>query len=200
MVQFDTAKTLALYVAAVMSISLYAKAVIAANLVQNPDFTTGIASWGGITCGNAAFVWDGSDGDPTPGSLQFTASAPPFIGCDQSACVTIDAQNVDLYASIKRATGSSSASVYLQAYTDTSCTTIIPGVTWLGNVYANNAISDAWQDLSNTNVALPTGTQSINLQLHADPGSSNMNVHFDHVLFGPTGAATPVRLQSFDVK
>jgi hypothetical protein len=165
----------------------------AANLVTNPNFTTDVNGWtnaGGLT-------WDASDGDPAPGSAHITAATS---GSSNSSCIVIAApQNIDLFANIEVASGA--AFVEAVAFTDTGCLT--GGTSF---AFTATSSSSVWQQFSATNVALPSGTNSVLIQLFASlptvPGAAPVapvDAHFDQIQFGPTGTL-PVRLQSFDVK
>lgn len=164
----------------------------AANLVTNPDFATDINGW---TNAGSLLSWDGSDGDPAPGSAHFSNAVP---GISNSVCIVIAApQNIDLYANIKVASGS--GHVQGVAYTDTGC--LVGGTAFATTAFSSSSV---WQQFSATNVALPSGTNSVVVQLDAGAPAAPVHapaavdVHFDHILFGPSGAA-PVRLQEFDV-
>ena len=157
----------------------------AANLVNNPDFTSDINGWTG-----SGLSWDSSDGDPSPGSAHLITAVPGTTV--DSTCIVIAApQNIDLFVNIKVASGS--LNVNALSFTDTSCMGNLNGFT--GTLIT---APSTWQLSSVTNVPLPNGTNSVLLQVVSSTLGST-DAHFDHVLFGPTGSA-PVRLQSFDVR
>jgi len=161
------------------ALGLQVTAVEAANLVTNPDFTSDVSGWtpacaipvGGGTPGT--LTWDSSDGDPAPGSAH-------SLGCQlSSTCIVIAApQNIDLYANIKVAAGAARAQV--NGFSDAACTA---GETF-GIAFAPVASSSTWQTVSVTDVALPIGTNSVEVQLQIS--SLSDDVHFDHILFGPS--------------
>jgi len=68
----------------------------------------------------------------------------------------------------------------------------------LGQVSAaQQLLANGWSQASITNYPLQ-GAQSVLVEVLAAPdGAGNLDVHFDHVFFGPS--STPVQLQSFDV-
>ena len=171
----------------------------AQNLIQNPDFSNGMNGWTSVAGGIATI--DSNDGSPAAPSLHETgSSALAFLVTVNSSCVQIAApQNVDLFANIKFVSGQQ-ANVILNAFQETNCTTVPPAVPEpFGFVIA--PLIGTWSVLSTTNIPLPSGTQSVQVQLNtvSSSGINSADAYFDHVLFGPTGA-TPVRLQSFEVK
>jgi hypothetical protein len=87
-------------------------------------------------------------------------------------------QNIDLYANIKVAAGAARAQV--NGFSDAACTTDQT----FGIAIAPIASNSAWQTVSVTDVALPIGTNSVEVQLQIS--STSDDVHFDHILFGPS--------------
>jgi len=172
-------KTSKCFTALFVVLALQVTAVKAANLVTNPDFTSDVSGWnpacaipvGGGTPGT--LTWDNSDGDPAPGSAH-------SLGCQlTSTCIVIAApQKIDLYANIKVAAGAARAQV--NGFSDAACTTDQT----FGIAIAPIASNSAWQTVSVTDVALPIGTNSVEVQLQIS--STSDDVHFDHILFGPS--------------
>jgi hypothetical protein len=179
------------FTAFVAALALQVTAAQAANLVTNPDFTNDINSWGNGVCNVAtSFGWDGTDGDPAPGSAHLSGSGPV---CAISSCIANPPPTIDLYANIRLAAGLQ-ATVFIREFSDAGCTSTL-------NAYdpafpTITTVDNAWHQYSRTNYSLPAGTNGVQLIPHV---AGTVDAHFDHILFGPTGSA-PVRLQSFDVK
>jgi len=97
------------------AIGLQVTAVKGANLVTNADFTSDVTGWS-TTC-PGTLSWDGSDGDPAPGSAHSQGGY-----CPTSSCIVLAApQSIDLYANIKVSAGAARAQV--NGFLDTACTT-----------------------------------------------------------------------------
>ena len=153
------------------------------NVIQNPDFNSGLTGW---TVASGTFAIDPADGLPGQPSLHATAaSAGGYEAFVNSPCLQMSApQNVDLSANIKFASGTA-AEVDVYGYADTTCANFASVITLV------SAPQDGmWGTRSATNVALPTGTQSVMVQLVTGSASlgGSVDAHFDHILFGPTGA------------
>lgn len=165
-------KTTHCFTALIVALTLQTVVARAANLVANPDFTSDVSGWTPFCpSGPNSITWDGIDGDPALGSAH-------SVGCAlSSTCIVTSApQVIDLYANIKVAAGAARAQV--NGFTDTACTA--------GEVYgiaiSPITFSSAWQTVSVTNAALPSGTNSVEVQFQVSSGSDD--VHFDHaVLF-----------------
>jgi hypothetical protein len=174
-----TMKTSKCFTVLIVLLALQVTEVKAANLVTNPDFTSDVSGWtpvcpipvGGGTPGT--LTWDSSDGDPAPGSAH-------SLGCElNSTCIVMAApQNIDLSANIKVAAAAARAVV--NGFSDVACTT---GETY-GIAVTPIASNSAWQTVSMTDVALPIGTNSVEVQLQIS--STSDDIHFDHILFGPS--------------
>src|ERR1700751_1474819 len=91
----------------------------AQNLVQNPDFNSGLAGW---TTVEGTFAIDATTGVPASPSLRATAPrAGGNVAEIWSACIRIDAsQNVDLVANLKNVSGPG-VEVNLLTFTDIAC-------------------------------------------------------------------------------
>jgi hypothetical protein len=99
---------------------------------------------------------------------------------------------VDLFANIKFVSGQQ-ANVIVNAFQSTTCTVVPPAAPEpIGFVIA--PLSGTWSALSTTNIPLPSGTQSVQLQLDTSNSSASdsIDAYFDHILFGPTGTLSDV--------
>jgi hypothetical protein len=173
----------------------YASAATAANLVTNSDFNTDVSGWTPIASGTI-LSWDGSDGSPSPplGSAHVTNTGSLVAGSAVSSCMVISTQNIDFFANVKIDAGSG-GHMDIAVFNDATCTS---GPGSISPLFV--AVGAGWQPLSQSDFALPPGTQSAQVEFVGFTDSSNnLDAHFDHVLFGPT-VKTPVRLQAFDVK
>jgi hypothetical protein len=185
-------KTSKCFTAFVTVLALQVTAAQAANLVTNPDFTNDFNGWGNGVCNNGTSVsWDGTDGDPAPGSAHLIGSGPV---CAISSCIPNPPPTIDMYATIRLAAGSQ-ATVLIREFSDSGCTQVLNSIDQA--FPSTGAVDGAWHQYSRTNYSLPAGTNGIQLIPHVQIGS--VDAHFDHILFGPAGSA-PVRLQTFDVK
>jgi hypothetical protein len=180
----------------IVGIAVFATSATAANLVINSDFATDTNGWANVS--GTPLSWDGGTGDPIAGSGHFLTSLSVFAYVTQ--CIAVSApQNVDFYANV-RATASGSGPFGpregVDAYSDTTCTNAIGSIAAMTQPLPD----DIWHTVSALDLPLPSGTNSVLLTLSASShGASGIDIHFDHILFGPSGTA-PVRLQSFDVE
>jgi hypothetical protein len=168
------------------ALALQVSSVHAQNLVQNPDFDSGLVGW---TTVEGTFAIDASNDSPAPPSLHATAArAQSNVAEIRSDCIQIDAsQNVALFANIKDVSGGG-VEVNLYSFADIACSVDGGLVTII-----TAPQSSTWSTYSRTNLALPSGTHSVLIGLDAFSLAINGSVdsYFDHILFGPT--PTPTR-------
>ena len=100
-------------------LALQVSSVHAQNLVQNPDFDSGLVGW---TTVEGTFAIDTSNGFPAPPSVHATAPrAQSNVAEIRSDCIQIGAsQNVGLFATIK-SVSAAGVEVNLYSYTDIAC-------------------------------------------------------------------------------
>jgi hypothetical protein len=175
---------------------MFATSATAGNLVVNSDFATDTNGWANVS--GVPFVWDGSTGDPAPGSGHFLSSLLSFGYVTQ--CIVVSAPlNVDFYTNVRDTASGQDVfgpTASVDAYSDTTCTNHIGSIAAM----TQPAADDIWHTLSAIDLPLPSGTNSVSVTLSASAhDGSGINVHYDHILFGPSGT-TPVRLQSFEVE
>ena len=176
----------------------------AQNLVQNPGFATDLGGWVPFMAFDVTEQWSSVDagGDTHSGSMQGTL---PAIGTFRNPiyatqCVVVQAST----------TYTLSAKVLLPAAT----TPADSFATVFGNTYANNGCFgnptmhvpapdvtalDMW---TTTTASLTTGAADQSVQINLSifsPSNTTLTSYFDDVFLGPA-AATPVRLQAFDVE
>jgi hypothetical protein len=153
----------------------------AANLVENPDFNSGLDGWSLASEAGTVDI-DADNGFPSAPALHLAGDSTSGAAA-QSACIMIDdSVNVDLRALVLPSGGT--AALVVQPYSDAACETPIDPVS-TASVDANGE----WQELALTDTALPDGTLSARVVLYASLGSDDSvgDALFDHVAFGPTG-------------
>jgi hypothetical protein len=153
----------------------------AANLVENPDFNSGLDGWSLASEAGTVDI-DADNGFPSAPALHLAGDSTSGAAA-QSACIMIDdSANVDLRALVLPSGGT--AALVVQPYSDAACETPIDPVS-TASVDANGE----WQELALTDTALPDGTLSARVVLYASLGSDDSvgDALFDHVAFGPTG-------------
>ena len=161
----------------VLASLLIATSALAQNLVVNPDFTTDIVGWSG-----SGSSWDGSDGDPAPGSLRLTVADSDVI----SACIPVVGEQKVRLVMNARALHSNQlarATAKAVAFTDAACSS---AATLAGTVESYGMPDDGWYPFDHSFV-LPGATQSVHIVLSASPapGYTETNAHFDGIAFGP---------------
>ncbi|HVZ23480.1 MAG TPA: hypothetical protein VG871_20550, partial [Vicinamibacterales bacterium] len=166
--------------------ALFSLSAAAANLVENPDFTSGVDGWTTITAGNGTATLDTTTGWPSAPSIRLAANPADSDVSVSSSCMTLpDSGNVDLYVNIK---GTSGVAIgIINTYGDDACTDGLSAI----NSESFPATGE-WATYSMTDVILPEGTRSAKIVLtaSASPSGNAGDVNFDHVLFGPTGTVT----------
>jgi hypothetical protein len=164
-------------------------AASAANLVTNPDFTSGLNDWSRST-GNGTFELDSGDGMPAAPSLHLVSDpAAPDVAA-QTACIAADdSTSYDFSMNAFATSGELSASII--AYSDPNCENTLDTV----NTGVYNA-SGNWATYTFTGFALPAGTLSVSVAVTASIGAQGEsgNAHFDHIGFGPSGTLVPVAI------
>jgi len=163
---------------------LLALPAAAANLIDNPDFDTGLDGWT-VTDGDGNISLDDTTGSPAAPSMQIKADATATDTSASSSCMPVDdSDNVDLYVNIKGTAGFAIATI--ATFGDADCTTPLSGI-------ASEAFpaTGEWATYSMSDVTLPDGAQSARIVLTASMGAStdHGDANFDHVAFGPTGTA-----------
>jgi hypothetical protein len=165
--------------------ALLAFSASAANLITNPDFTTGLDGWT-VSDGDGTATLDNSTGSPAAPSIQLVAGGTAPNMSVESSCMQIDDSNhVDLYMNINGASGFAIGSI--SAFSDTACTVGLSAIN--SDAYA---ATQAWGTYSMSDVVLPPDTRSAKVVLTAGMGSSTTqgDANFDHIAFGPTGTVT----------
>ena len=156
----------------------------AANLITNPNFTTGLDGWS-LSDGDGTDTIDDSTGSPVAPSLRLIADGTTPNVSVESACMQLGgSHNVDLYMNIKGNTGFAIGTI--NAFSDTECT---HGLTSINS--QSFPATQAWDTYSMPQVILPPNARSAKVVLTAGMGSSTDtgDVNFDHIAFGPTGTA-----------
>src|SRR5262249_52980271 len=92
----------------------------AANLIPNPDFTSGTDGWTMSTTGSGTATLDTTTGSPDAPSVRLVATPANTEVSVFSSCVEVDdSENVDLAVSLRGNTGA--AILEIDTYSDTAC-------------------------------------------------------------------------------
>jgi len=180
-----------------LSLVLGAAAADAQNLVANPDFTSGIASWHLVGRGALAH---GTDGANAPGSLQ---AAGGLAGNATQAvvgqCITSvsPAQILDFQAEVRVVSGSPSYCRIALFESDR------PDCLWieLGSEVRRTTFSGGWDSLHGGTLTTSGGTRSIEVRLHcanAAGALQALDVRFDDIVVTPTGSAAEIFSDGFE--
>jgi len=163
--------------------SLLALPAAAANLIPNPDFTSGTNGWTMFTAGNGVAALDTTTGDPDAPSVRLGANPANSDVSIFSSCVEVDdSQNYDLLVNLRGNAGA--ATLELDTYSDPACATALSQIVSTP-VQANGT----WTTYTLDNVTLPNGSRSATVVLTVTQGTdaSAGDANFDHVELGPTG-------------
>jgi hypothetical protein len=163
--------------------SVLALPAAAANLVPNPDFTSGTDGWTMTTTGSGTATLDTTTGSPDAPSVRLVATPADTDVSVYSSCIAVDdSQNVDLLVNLRGNAGA--ATLEIDTYSDANCTTVLGQVTGTP-VQANGT----WTTYTFDNVTLPNGSQSATIVLTATEGTDATagDANFDHIELGPTG-------------
>lgn len=163
--------------------SAFALPAVAANLIPNPDFTSGTNGWTMSTTGSGTATLDSTTGSPDAPSVRLVANPANTDVSVFSACVPVDdSRNVDLFADLRGNTGA--AIVEIDTFSDTECATPLTQV-----VSTPVQANQTWTTYTLEDVALPDGARSAQVVLTATEGSdaSAGDANFDHIELGPTG-------------
>src|SRR5262245_59033818 len=105
---------------------LLALPAAAVNLVQNPDFDTGLEGWA-VTEGDGNISLDDTTGAPVAPSMQIKADGTDTDTSASWACMPVDdATNVDLQVNIKGTAAFAIATI--ATFSDTDCTTPLSAI------------------------------------------------------------------------
>ena len=153
----------------------------AANLIANPNFTSGLDGWS-VSDGDGTAAIDDATGSPAAPSLRLVADGTTPNVSVESACMRLDSHNVDLYMNIKGTSGFAIGTI--NAYGDTGCTS---GLTSVSS--QSFPATQTWDTYSMPQVILPPNARSAKVVLTAAMGSSTEtgDANFDHIGFGRTG-------------
>ncbi|HEY6892987.1 MAG TPA: hypothetical protein VI258_02385 [Rhodanobacteraceae bacterium] len=163
--------------------SVLALPATAANLIPNPDFTSGTDGWTMSTTGSGTATLDTTTGSPDAPSVRLVANPANTDVSVFSSCVPVDdSENVDLFADVRGNAGA--ATIEIDTFSDTSCATALSQIVSTP-VQANGT----WTPYALENVTLPNGSRSALVVLTATEGTdaSAGDVNFDHIQLGPTG-------------
>jgi hypothetical protein len=156
------------------------------------DFDTNIDGWSVIVSGTTVSFF-GSDGDPTVGSLLLNDSIDSVQGYVLSPCIAIPNNTHSFSASVNaKIVSGISASFQVNTYSNSNCSGV--GTPVSGRIPSNSV---SWQTLQSGVASVIGNEQSIQILLFADVGSES--ILFDHLVV-QFDAATPVRLQNFNVE
>jgi hypothetical protein len=163
--------------------SAFALPAIAANLVPNPDFTSGTDGWTMSTTGTGTATLDTSTGEPAAPSIRVVANPANTDVSVFSACFAVDdSQNVDLLANLRGNTGA--ATFELDTFSDQNCTSAVSQV-----VSTPVQANQTWTTYTLEDVPLTDGSQSAMVVLTATEGTDGSagDANFDHIQLGPAG-------------
>jgi hypothetical protein len=163
--------------------SVLALPAAAANLIPNPDFTSGTDGWTMSTTGSGTATLDTTTGSPDAPSVRLLATPANTDVSVFSSCVEVDdSQNVDLLVSLRGNAGA--ATLEIDTFSDAACATALSQIVSTP-VQANGA----WTTYTLDNVTLPNGSRSATVVLTATEGTDATagDANFDHVELGPTG-------------
>lgn len=184
---------------------LFAAAPLPAqNLVQNPGFATDLGGWVPFMAFDVTEQWSSVDagGDTHSGSIQGTL---PAIGTFRipiyaTQCVVVQPNTTYTFsANILLPAATTPADAYATIFVNTYANTGCFNNPTMNIVAPNVTAVDAW---TGTSAPVTTGAmdQSIQINLRvSSPSNTALTSYFDDVFLGPA-AATPVRLQAFDVE
>jgi len=163
--------------------SVLALPAAAANLVPNPDFTSGTDGWTMTTTGSGTATLDTTTGSPDAPSVRLVSTPANTDVSVYSSCIAVDdSQNVDLLVNLRGNAGA--ATLEIDTYSDANCTTAL-GQVASTPVQANGT----WTTYTLEDVTLPNGSQSATIVLTATEGTDATagDANFDHIELGPTG-------------
>ena len=162
---------------------VFALPAAAANLIPNPDFTSGTDGWTMSTTGSGTATLDTTTGSPDAPSVRLVANPANTDVSVYSSCVEVDdSQNVDLLVDVRGNSGASTLEI--DTFSDAACATA------LSQIVSTPVQADAtWTTYTLPDVPLPNGSRSAMVVLTATEGSdaSAGDVNFDHIELGPTG-------------
>jgi len=158
----------------------------AANLIQNPDFDSGLEGWTQAS-GSGTITLDDSFGAPQPPSVHLVAASGAGGISIESSCMEFDnSANVDLHW--VAGGGPGQAAVGIKMYSDAACTDLLDSISTSGIVLG------LYHTYHTDNFALPeedTRSVRITLGVLVYQIGEVPDVHFDHIGFGPTGTLDP---------
>lgn len=163
--------------------SVLAFPAAAANLIPNPDFTSGTTGWTMSTTGTGTATLDASTGDPQAPSIRVVANPANTAVSVFSSCVPVDdSQSVDLLVNLRGNAGA--ATVEVDTFGDVNCSSALTQVVSTA-VQANQT----WTTYTLPNVPLPNGAQTAMVVLTATEGTDGSagDANFDHIQLGPSG-------------
>ena len=180
-----------------MSLFLGAAAAGAQNLVANPDFGSGIASWHLV--GRGALAHD-ADGATAPGSLQaaggLAGNATQAVSGQCIAPIS-PAQILEFQAEVRVVSGSPSyCRIALFESARSDCLWIE-----LGSEVRRIVFSGGWDSLHGGILTTSGGTRSIEVRLHcanATGALQALDVRFDDIVVTPTGSAAEIFADGFE--
>jgi hypothetical protein len=166
--------------------------VYSQNLVQNPDFVSGLTGWSVIGFASAAL--NNNDGAPSPPAADVSEGgfneAP--AGALSSSCIGIDSSRTYmLSANVKIILGQMSMQVV--GFADAACS---GQESFEYDLLLSQA--DQWQSTTIPDVLLEQEDGAVQVRFYTNGGSIGSEFLIDHIFFGEQ-QATPVRLQSFGV-
>ncbi|HKP65745.1 MAG TPA: hypothetical protein VJX31_03900 [Casimicrobiaceae bacterium] len=163
--------------------SAFALPALAANLIPNPDFTSGTVGWTMSTTGSGSATLDTTTGSPDAPSVRLVANPANTDVSVFSSCVEVDdSQSVDLFVDLRGNTGA--ATIEIDTFSDAACATALSQI-----VSTPVQADQTWSTYTLDNVALPNGSQSAMVVLTATEGTdaSAGDANFDHIQLGATG-------------
>jgi hypothetical protein len=176
-----------LFIAGLFAVAMPA---VAGNLISDPDFSqiaSGLIAWPEYS-GSIEVAM--SQGSPASPSLRVSGTEESPTGSIVSSCIEID-DSVHVDFSFRGFVVAGLASGEVLAYSDSAC------IESTGSLWTQSSSAyplKQWITLSLVDAALPAGTRSVEVAMHAEdvpeyyPATGPLgDAYFDHVIFGPAG-------------